>query len=81
MDIGQGTGQQRIATGQQDEGDGGKSGEKEEHAENLIAQKDKSTEQQVSQSVLEISEAGGARGDYHSKTNLDTIPSRVNANA
>lgn len=81
MDIEKGTDLQRTATGQQDQGESGKSGKKREYAENLITQKNKPIEQQVTQPVPGFSKAGGAWGDNHSKTNLGTIPSRVNANA
>lgn len=64
MDIEKGTDLQRTATGQQDQGESGK-----------ITQKNKPIEQQATQPVPGFSEAGGAWGDNHSKTNLVTIPS------
>lgn len=81
MDIEKVTDLQHAATEQQDQEEGRKSGKKGEYAENLIIQKNKSIEQQATQPVPGFSEARGAWEDNHSKTNLGTIQSRVNANA
>ena len=74
------TDQQPTAKGPQDKEDGGKRDKKGEYAEEPVIQKDKSTEQQATQHVPGIIEAGGVRGDKYSKTNPDINQSRVNAN-
>lgn len=81
MAVGRGkTGQQHTAKGPQDKEDGGKPDKKGEYAEEPVIQKDKSKEQQATQHVPGIIEAGGARGDKHSKTSPDINQSRDNAN-
>lgn len=70
MNIEKGSDLQRTATEQQDQGEGGE-----------ITQKNEATEQQATQSVPGFLEVEGASEDNHSKPNLGTIPSRVNANS
>ncbi|MCJ1345365.1 hypothetical protein MMC31_003572, partial [Peltigera leucophlebia] len=81
MEVGkETTDQQPTAKGPQDKEAGGKSCKKGEYDEPVI-QKYEPTEQQATQPVPGVPEAGRAHGDNHSKTNAVIKSSRVYANA